>query len=41
MNLFYDNFEKLNCITQIKDIRENYYSFEQTVFYGEKGGQLR
>lgn len=40
MNLFYDNFEKLNCITQIKDIRENYYSFEQTVFYGEKGGQL-
>lgn len=40
MNLFYDNFEKLNCITQIKDICENYYSFEQTVFYGEKGGQL-
>ena len=40
MNLFYDNFEKLNCITQIKDIRDNYYSFEQTVFYGEKGGQL-
>ncbi|MCT6856745.1 MAG: hypothetical protein M3Z69_02060 [Bombilactobacillus mellis] len=40
MNLFYDNFEKVNCITQIKDTRDNYYSFEQTVFYGEKGGQL-
>lgn len=40
MNSFYDNFEKLNCITKIKDIRDNYYSFEQTVFYGEKGGQL-
>ena len=40
MNLFYDNFEKVNCVTQIKDIRDNYYSFEQTVFYGEKGGQL-
>lgn len=23
MNSFYDNFEKLNCITKIKDIRDN------------------
>lgn len=36
----YDNFEKLTCTTKISDVKDGYYAFEQTVFYGEKGGQL-
>jgi alanyl-tRNA synthetase len=40
MNPNYDDFEQLMCTTKIKDIQDNYYAFEETVFYGEKGGQL-
>lgn len=36
----YDDFEKLTCTTKITDIKNGYYAFDQTVFYGEKGGQL-
>lgn len=36
----YDDFEKLTCTTKIKDVRDGYYTFDDTVFYGEKGGQL-
>lgn len=36
----YDNFERLTCTTKIKDVKDGYYSFDDTVFYGEKGGQL-
>lgn len=36
----YDNFEHLTCTTKIKDVRDGYYAFDDTVFYGEKGGQL-
>lgn len=37
----YDNFEVLTCDTSIKEKDdEGYYSFYDTVFYGEKGGQL-
>lgn len=40
MNKNYDDFEKLTCVTKIKDVKDGYYAFEDTVFYGEKGGQL-
>lgn len=40
MNKNYDDFEKLTCTTKIKDERDGYYAFDETVFYGEKGGQL-
>ncbi|MDO1604827.1 hypothetical protein Q2T76_02025 [Lactobacillus sp. YT155] len=40
MNKFYDNFEQLTLTTKIKDAQDSYYSFEGTIFYGEKGGQL-
>ncbi len=36
----YDNFEKLTCTTQIAEVKNGYYAFNETVFYGEKGGQL-
>lgn len=36
----YDDFEKLTCTTKIADVKDGYYAFDQTVFYGEKGGQL-
>lgn len=36
----YDDFEKLTCTTKIKDVKDGYYAFDDTVFYGEKGGQL-
>ena len=39
MNSHYDNYLDLHCITQIKDQHDGYYAFEDTVFYGEKGGQ--
>lgn len=40
MNQNYDNFEKITCTTKIKDAQNGYYAFDDTVFYGEKGGQL-
>lgn len=38
MNKLYDNFENLTCDTYITDQKADYYAFDQTVFYGEKGG---
>jgi alanyl-tRNA synthetase len=40
VNKHYDNFEELTCKTKIKNVQDGFYSFEDTVFYGEKGGQL-
>ncbi|RLK62739.1 hypothetical protein D3H64_08055 [Atopobacter sp. AH10] len=39
MNAHYDNFEEVSLTTQIVSEKNGYYSFEDTVFYGEKGGQ--
>ncbi|WP_164470854.1 hypothetical protein [Vaginisenegalia massiliensis] len=36
----YDDFMRLTCTTQIKELKEDYYLFDDTVFYAEKGGQL-
>lgn len=36
----YDNFERLTCQAQVADQRDDYYAFDQTVFFGAKGGQL-
>lgn len=42
MNKHYDNFKDLSLTTKIKAVRDdNWYEFEDTVFYGEKGGMLR
>lgn len=40
MTRLYDNFLNLTLDTKIKSVRDGWYSFEQTVFYGEKGGML-
>lgn len=40
MNKHYDNFKDLTLKTKIKDCNEGWYSFEDTVFYAEKGGML-
>lgn len=40
MTKTYDDFEKLTCTMKIKEVRDGYYAFDQTVFYSEKGGQL-
>lgn len=40
MNRNYDNFLNLTLDTRIKELRDGWYSFEDTVFYGEKGGAL-
>lgn len=34
----YDNLLNLSCDTTITTEKDGYYSFEDTVFYGEKGG---
>lgn len=34
----YDNLLNLSCDTMISTEKDGYYSFEDTVFYGEKGG---
>lgn len=36
----YDDFLKLQCNTTIKEEQDGYYAFEETIFYGEKGGAL-
>lgn len=36
----YDNFERLTCQAQVADQRDDYYAFDQTVFFGAKGAQL-
>ena len=38
MNKNYDNSKKLDLETKIKEYKDGYYIFEDTVFYGEKGG---
>jgi len=41
MSRNYDDFTRLTCDTVIKEKTEDgYYVFEDTVFYGEKGGML-
>lgn len=41
MNQYLDNYEILELETRIKEYRDGYYTFEDTVFYGEKGGMLK
>ena len=38
MNKNYDNFRKLQCDTVMQEINGSCISFENTVFFGEKGG---
>ena len=40
MTRVYDDFLNLICDTKIKTAQDGWYSFEETVFYGEKGGIL-
>lgn len=39
MNRNYDHIKNIECQTEIESYEEGYYSFKETVFYGEKGGQ--
>ncbi|MDD7593594.1 MAG: hypothetical protein PUJ57_05125 [Peptoniphilaceae bacterium] len=34
----YDDFNRLECDTRIAEEKDGYYAFEDTVFWGEKGG---
>ena len=34
----YDNLLNLSCDTTIATEKDGYYTFKETVFYGEKGG---
>ncbi len=38
MNINYDDCTKISLVTEIEDFKEGYYSFKDTIFYGEKGG---
>ena len=38
MNLHYDHYKEITLDTTIKEEKDGYYAFEDTVFYGEKGG---
>lgn len=38
MSRAYDDFRRLTCTTKIREEKDGWYSFEDTVFYGEKGG---
>ena len=40
MNNYYDDYEVCTCTTKIKEEKDGYYAFEDTIFYGEKGGML-
>ncbi len=40
MTRVYDDFLNLSCDTKIKTAQDGWYSFDETVFYGEKGGIL-
>ena len=40
MSRNYDDFKRFTCTTRIREYRDGYYSFDDTVFYGEKGGML-
>ena len=34
----YDDFRRVTCTTKIKEVKDGWYRFEDTVFWGEKGG---
>lgn len=36
----YDNFERLTCQAQVADQRDDYYAFDQTVFFRRQGGPI-
>ena len=38
MSRLYDDYKRIHCETVIDEERDGYYSFKDTVFYGEKGG---
>ena len=38
MNLHYDHYKETVLNTVIKEEKDGYYAFEDTIFYGEKGG---
>ena len=38
MNLHYDHYTDVTLDTLIKEEKDGYYAFEDTIFYGEKGG---
>ncbi len=38
MNLHYDHYKETVLDTVIKEEKDGYYAFEDTIFYGEKGG---
>ena len=38
MNLHYDHYKETVLDTVIKEEKDGYYCFEDTIFYGEKGG---
>ena len=38
MNLHYDHYKEVTLDTVIKEEKDGYYCFEDTIFYGEKGG---
>ena len=40
MSRAYDDFRRTSCTTRIKDKKDGWYAFEETVFYGEKGGMF-
>lgn len=40
MNKYYDDCSILNLDTEIKEEKEGWYVFKETIFYGEKGGML-
>lgn len=40
MNKYYDDYSILSLDTEIKEEKEDWYAFEETIFYGEKGGML-
>lgn len=39
MNKNYDHIKNLDCQTEIEKYEDGFYTFKDTVFYGEKGGQ--
>lgn len=38
MNKLYDDFTLVNYDTEIAECKDGWYSFKETIFYGEKGG---
>lgn len=40
MNKLYDDFRLVSYDTEIMECKDGWYSFKETIFYGEKGGML-